>query len=202
MNSQSSVRASSDKKSIFTPPQRLLIVRLGAMGDIIHTLPAVAALRSAFPQTIFGWIVEERWADLLSVTVQQGGFSPHHWWTEFIPSIRSSGGKQFCSQTWNEIASSVRDFRAPRYEVAIDFQGAIRSSFLSRWSGAPRIYGFAHPRESPARILYTDVVAGERRTHYRTKFFSCRGGCRASTHHSRGRVSHQLPCRQDNLIYC
>jgi heptosyltransferase-1 len=159
MNSQSSVRASSDKKSIFTPPQRLLIVRLGAMGDIIHTLPAVAALRSAFPQTIFGWIVEERWADLLSVTVQQGGFSPH----QLVDRVHTVNTKQWrkamlASQTWNEIVSSVRDFRAPRYEVAVDFQGAIRSSFLSRWSGAPRIYGFAHPRESPARILYTDVV--------------------------------------------
>ncbi|MEY2414442.1 MAG: heptosyltransferase, partial [Acidobacteriaceae bacterium] len=159
MNSQSSEKVSSEKKTIFTPPQRLLVVRLGAMGDIIHTLPAVAALRAAFPQTTFGWLVEERWAELLVATFQQEGFSPR----PLVDKIHAVNTKQWrkamlASQTWNEIVGSVRNFRAPHYEVTVDFQGAIRSSFLSRWSGAPRIYGFAHPRESPARILYTDVV--------------------------------------------
>src|SRR5437763_1544382 len=46
--------------------QRLLVVRLGSMGDIIHTLPAVAMLRSAFPEATIGWAVERRWASLLS----------------------------------------------------------------------------------------------------------------------------------------
>src|ERR1700686_5805584 len=46
-------------------PRRLLIVRLGSMGDIIHTLPAVSALRHAFPEATLGWIVEECWAELL-----------------------------------------------------------------------------------------------------------------------------------------
>jgi heptosyltransferase-1 len=44
---------------------RLLIVRLSAMGDVIHALPAVAALREAFPQAMLGWLIEERWAELL-----------------------------------------------------------------------------------------------------------------------------------------
>ena len=44
---------------------RLLVVRLSAMGDIIHTLPAVTALRQAFPEGVIGWIIEERWAELL-----------------------------------------------------------------------------------------------------------------------------------------
>ena len=45
--------------------QRLLIVRLSAMGDVIHTLPAVQALREAFPHSHMGWLIEERWAELL-----------------------------------------------------------------------------------------------------------------------------------------
>ncbi|MGA9904239.1 MAG: hypothetical protein WBQ39_20025, partial [Terriglobales bacterium] len=40
----------------------LLIVRLSAMGDIIHTLPAAAVLRQAFPHATLGWLIEERWA--------------------------------------------------------------------------------------------------------------------------------------------
>src|ERR1035438_8946587 len=43
----------------------LLIVRLSAMGDIIHTLPAASALRQAFPHATLGWLIEERWAELL-----------------------------------------------------------------------------------------------------------------------------------------
>ena len=44
---------------------RLLIVRLSSMGDVIHTLPAAQALRMAFPSSMIGWLVEERWAELL-----------------------------------------------------------------------------------------------------------------------------------------
>src|SRR5207253_3706910 len=45
--------------------ERLLIVRLSAMGDVIHTLPAAQALRGAFPDAMIGWAIEERWAELL-----------------------------------------------------------------------------------------------------------------------------------------
>ena len=45
--------------------ERLLIVRLSAMGDVIHTLPAAVFLRQAFPQAHIGWLIEERWAELL-----------------------------------------------------------------------------------------------------------------------------------------
>ena len=45
--------------------ERILLVRLGSMGDIIHTLPALATLRRAFPAATLAWVVEERWADLL-----------------------------------------------------------------------------------------------------------------------------------------
>ena len=45
--------------------KRILVVRLGAMGDIIHTLPAVASVKQSFPQAHISWVVEERWASLL-----------------------------------------------------------------------------------------------------------------------------------------
>src|ERR1700722_3866130 len=47
-------------------PRRLLIVRMSAMGDIIHAMPAASALRKAWPEATIGWLVEERWAELLS----------------------------------------------------------------------------------------------------------------------------------------
>src|SRR3954453_4190668 len=48
-----------------TAPERVLIVRLGSMGDIVHTLPAIGTLRRAWPKATLGWVVEERWAELL-----------------------------------------------------------------------------------------------------------------------------------------
>ncbi|HZU22066.1 MAG TPA: hypothetical protein VE998_04480, partial [Terriglobales bacterium] len=45
---------------------RILVVRLGSLGDIVHTLPAVALLRAALPHAHIGWVVEERWAELLA----------------------------------------------------------------------------------------------------------------------------------------
>ena len=56
-------------------PTRVLIVRLGAMGDILHALPAVAALRQAHPKWYLGWAVEPRWRALLC---GDGGEMP--WW--------------------------------------------------------------------------------------------------------------------------
>ncbi|HZJ14224.1 MAG TPA: hypothetical protein VFD27_04195, partial [Chthoniobacteraceae bacterium] len=58
--------------------ERLLIVRLSAMGDIIHALPAVTALRNAFPSATIGWLIEERWAELLCAlrTPRSGARSP------------------------------------------------------------------------------------------------------------------------------
>ena len=62
------------------------------------------------------------------------------------------------TQTWEQIAAGLSELRAQRYEVAVDFQGAARSALLSRWSGAPIVYGFAQPRENVATMLYSRQV--------------------------------------------
>src|SRR5207237_10518318 len=67
-------------------------------------------------------------------------------------------------QTWEQIDSAFSDLRAPKYEMAIDFQGAIRSALLARCSGTPLIYGFAQPRENAASMFYTRTVIA-RGTH-------------------------------------
>jgi heptosyltransferase-1 len=64
----------------------------------------------------------------------------------------------FSVQTWERIAAVLSDVRAERYDIAIDLQGAVRSSLLARWSGAPVIYGFAQPRENLASMFYTRQV--------------------------------------------
>ena len=120
------------------------------MGDILHALPAVAALRAAFPGAHIGWAVEPRWRPLLSPTlISQIHEVPTRDWKARPLSLR----------TLRQILTLRRDFRAARYDLAVDLQGSLRSAFLARLSGAPRVVGSAAPRETPARTFYTHRIA-------------------------------------------
>lgn len=144
------------------PPGRILIVRLGAMGDVLHGLPAVAALRAMFPGSAIGWLVEDRWAELLCTlpTPRSGPRSPQRPLVDRIHTVNMKQWRAslFSLQTWERIAAGLSDLRAQHYDVAIDFQGSIRSSLLAHWSGAPLIYGFAQPRENLASMFYNRQV--------------------------------------------
>jgi len=141
---------------------RLLIVRLSAMGDVIHTLPAAQALREAFPQAIIGWVVEERWAELLCApgTQRRGPRSAQRPLVDWVHPVSLTGWRNslFTVSTLREIAKVWNDVRSVGYDVAVDLQGAIRSAVLARWSGARVVYGAAEPRESPASLWYTRRV--------------------------------------------
>jgi heptosyltransferase-1 len=142
--------------------QRLLIVRLGAMGDIVHTLPAATALRLAFPEAMIGWVVEERWAELLCTLAapRSGARSPRRPLADRVHTVNTKKWRKspFSVQTWEQIAAGLSELRAPRYEIAVDFQGSLRSALLARWSGAPVIYGVAQPRENVASMFYTRAM--------------------------------------------
>jgi len=137
-------------------------VRLSAMGDIIHTLPAVAALRAAFPHATLGWLVEERWAELLCTLryPRSGRRSSQRPLVDRVHSVNTAEWRRtlFSFNTWQQMAVGLSELRGVRYDAAIDFQGAIRSALLARWSGAPIIYGSAQPRENAASMWYTRQV--------------------------------------------
>lgn len=122
---------------------RFLIMRLGSLGDIVHTLPAVAALHESFPQARLGWVVEPRWRPLLDGNPDIN---------EIIVFDRSS---------WTGMASSLRRLRVARYTCAIDFQGLYKSAVLAFLSGARRRVGFHRrlARERGAAVFYTERVA-------------------------------------------
>jgi len=139
--------------------ERLLIVRLSAMGDVIHTLPAAQALRDAFPHAMIGWLIEERWAELLCApgTPRRGARSPQRPLADWVHTVDLGGWRKslFTISTVQQVAKVWNDVRSVRYDVAVDLQGAIRSAVLTRWSGARVVYGAAEPRESPASLWYT-----------------------------------------------
>ncbi len=142
--------------------EKILIVRLSAMGDVIHTLPAAQALREAFPKAMIGWIIEERWADLLCApgTPRRGPRSAQRPLADWVHTVNLVGWRKslFALNTVEQIARVWNDVRSVKYDVAVDLQGAIRSALLARWSGAPVIYGSAQPREAPASMWYTHPV--------------------------------------------
>jgi len=139
--------------------KKLLIVRLGSMGDIVHTLTAATALRQAFPQALIGWVIEERWAELLCTlpTPRSGPPSPERPLVDKVHTVDTRRWRKapFSTQTWEQMAAGLSELRAPDYEVAVDFQGAIRSSLIARWSGAAKTYGFMQPWENAASMLYS-----------------------------------------------
>jgi heptosyltransferase I len=142
--------------------KRLLIVRLSAMGDVIHTLPAVHALREAFPAAHIGWLIEERWAELLGApgSPRRGPRSALRPLVDEVHTVdlKAWGKSPFSILTLQRAATVWNDVRDAGYDAAIDLQGAMRSALLARLSGARVVCGAAEPRESPASLWYTRKV--------------------------------------------
>jgi heptosyltransferase-1 len=153
----------SSHNSVTPRLNSLLIVRLSAMGDIIHTLPAAAALRQAFPHITLGWLVEERWAELLC-TLRYPRSGPRSLQRPLVDRIHTVNTAEWrrsplSFNTWQRMAVGLSDLRGIRYDGAIDFQGAVRSALLARWSSAAIVYGEAQPRENAASMFYTRRIA-------------------------------------------
>jgi heptosyltransferase-1 len=163
--------ASYESKRIDTAPEtkieRLLIVRLSAMGDVLHTLPAVHALREAFPQAYIGWLIEERWAELLCApgVPLRGTRSSLRPLVDEVHTVNLKTWRKFpfSISSLQRMVTVWNDVRDARYEAAVDLQGAMRSAVLARGSGARVVYGAAEPRESPASLWYTRKVVARGR---------------------------------------
>lgn len=121
---------------------RFLLVRLGSMGDVIHALPAAAALRDTFPGARIDWVVDPKWARLLEGNAD-------------LSSVIALDRKRS-----SEVFGVIRTLRAARYDCAIDFQALYKSAFIAGASGAPRRIGFksSYAREGLAALFYTSRV--------------------------------------------
>jgi heptosyltransferase I len=138
---------------------RVLIVRLGAMGDVLHAMPAVAALRAQLPECHVGWVIEPRWAPLLMAD----GAAPHTATMPLVDVVHMANARGWARQplaasTWRAMRGLRRELHAQRYDLAIDLQGAVRSALIGRASGA-ELVGEAEPRERPARWFFQRKVA-------------------------------------------
>lgn len=133
---------------------RILIVRLSALGDIIHALPVLAELRQAFPSAAVDWVVDARHAGLFDYIdgVSRRLIVRADTSAEREEAVAFAGNAGFLSV--------VRFMRQQRYDIAFDLQGLIKSAALAGLSGAARVIGFAsgRVREPQAAWFYSETA--------------------------------------------
>ena len=142
----------------------IAVIRLSAMGDIIHTLPAAASLKQSFPDRKLVWIVAPRWMPLLE---------GNPYIDELVPFERSGFGA---------LKSSWRRLRKIEAGLVLDFQGLVYSALLARAIQPEAIYGFHRSvaRESLASLFYTHriPVRGPHRVERNVQLVEAAGGRR------------------------
>jgi heptosyltransferase-1 len=135
---------------------RVLIVRIGAMGDVLHAMPAVAALRELHPDWPIGWAIEPGWMPFLRAGDAVAGRSSAMPMVDRVHLVPTRDWKRrpLALSTLGEIRGLRRELRAERYDVCVDMQGLIRSAVVGRMAGTPIFAGAAEPREGVAAWLY------------------------------------------------
>lgn len=139
---------------------RLLVVRLGAMGDILHALPAATALRQAHPSWVIDWVVDPAWTELLSADSSLTAPSDAQPIVNrlYLARMKAWGRDPLNYRNHGEFMAVRKALRAGQYDAVVDFQGAVRSAVLGKVSGARRRIGESRPREWAARWLFTERV--------------------------------------------
>lgn len=137
----------------------MLIVRLGAMGDILHALPAITALRAVHPDWFLGWAVEPQWRGLLAATdvAVRSAAMPIVDQLHIVPA-KAWGRRPLSTETVRDILRVRHELSGTHYDVCVDLQGAVRSALLGRWAHPKRLIGEEKPREWAARYLFDEHV--------------------------------------------
>jgi len=133
---------------------RFLVVRLGSLGDIVHTFPAVAGLRHSFPRAEIIWLTHPRWVNL----VASSGLATEIWPVD--------------SRDLSSVRRTIAKIRAQKWDAAIDYQGLWKSALLPFLAGVPKRIGFSSEtiREFGVPVVYTD------RVHPRAKHIADQNG--------------------------
>lgn len=122
----------------------VLVVKLSAIGDVVHSLPAISLLKQRVPQAKITWVVEPLSKDLLLGN-------------PLVENVVVFEKKKFKSLSANAIKAFAGELKRTKYDYAIDLQGLFKSAAICRGSGARKIFGFADAREM-APLMYTDRI--------------------------------------------
>jgi lipopolysaccharide heptosyltransferase I len=125
-----------------TAGARILVIRLGAMGDVVAALPAVASLKHSIPHSKITWVIEPKWSVLL-----EGN--------PYVDSVI-----HLDRRTFSGLRSAWCQLRGERFDLAVDFQGLVKSALVASAARPDRIFGFSpeYARESAASWFYSSKV--------------------------------------------
>ncbi len=137
---------------------KILIVKLSSIGDVVHTLPALHAIRTALPDAEISWAVERSAAEILRGNA-------------LIDNLIEIDTRTLRGKVIEEIlidaSRQLRHLRQYEFDIALDFQGLLKSASIIKLAKAKRRFGFSKQnlREPASRFLLTDTVTVERQTH-------------------------------------
>ncbi len=141
--------------------QKILIIKVSSLGDVVHTLPVIADIRRHHPDAQIDWLAEEGFADLVRLVVGVHRVIPF--------SLRRWRKRLFALSTWREIRDFRRLLASERYDAVIDCQGLIKTACLGSWANGPLI-GLGNRTDGagyewPVRFFYQQRVMMAPRTH-------------------------------------
>ncbi|KVN13315.1 lipopolysaccharide heptosyltransferase I [Burkholderia sp. MSMB1552] len=141
--------------------QKILIVRVSSLGDVVHNMPVIADIRRRHPDAQIDWLVEEGFADLVRLVDGVRNVLPF--------SLRRWRKRLSASQTWREIRAFRRRLAEERYDLVIDCQGLIKTAWVASWARGPLV-GLGNRTDGagyewPVRFFYDRRVPIAPRTH-------------------------------------
>ncbi|MFH1227564.1 MAG: glycosyltransferase family 9 protein [Planctomycetota bacterium] len=154
-----------------TEIKKILIIRLSAVGDVINTLPVLRLLRKHYPQSYIGWAVEEKAKDLLDGDPDINELIVGSWKHDLLPTIPGSNSLHSNCQCivfrrarhalapgniFGAVPEFIKALRRTGYDVALDFQGNLKSGLVSYLSKAKERIGFAPPASKEYNYLFNN----------------------------------------------
>jgi heptosyltransferase I len=138
---------------------KILIVKLSSIGDIVHALPALAAIKRALPEAEISWAAEKRAAEILRNNPLLENLIEVD--TRELRREKSLSGKLKIARR------QLKTLKIEKFDVALDFQGLLKSGLIAKLSGAKRRVGFAREtlREPASRFFLTETVEISPRIH-------------------------------------
>jgi heptosyltransferase-1 len=141
---------------IIKNPKKILIIKPSSLGDVVHSLPFLNAVRTRFPKTEIHWVIAKGIEGLL-----EGHPMINRLWIinkDTWKKIKNVKG------TINEFKVLFRELKKEKYNLVVDLQGLLRSGVLTAATGAPVRVGFAEAREG-SRVFYTHKIEGGKNIH-------------------------------------
>jgi lipopolysaccharide heptosyltransferase I len=138
---------------------RILFVKLSSIGDIVHTLPTLSAVRRALPDAEISWAVEKSSAEIIRENRLVDNL--------IELDTRSLRGGKVIEEILLDASRQMRELRKHKFDVALDFQGLLKSAAIAKLSKAKRVYGFSKQslREPASRFLLSETVEIPRQIH-------------------------------------